>query len=66
MENNYKINKTLFENIRNKGFASFTDVQKNVIKKNWEYGAKLIEEGNKIAKKIKTLVKKLYVEITKK
>ena len=34
MENIYKINKTLFENIRNKGFTSFTDVQKNVIKKN--------------------------------
>ena len=34
MENIYKINKTLFENIRDKGFTSFTDVQKNVIKKN--------------------------------
>ena len=33
MENIYKINKTLFENIRDKGFTSFTDVQKNVIKK---------------------------------
>ena len=34
MENIYKINTTLFENIRDKGFTSFTDVQKNVIKKN--------------------------------
>ena len=36
MENLYKINKTLFENIINKGFTSFTDVQKTVIdKKNY-------------------------------
>ena len=33
MDNLYKINKTLFENIINKGFTSFTDVQKTVIDK---------------------------------
>tara|TARA_B100000700_G_scaffold279285_1_gene328087 strand:- start:76 stop:1488 length:1413 start_codon:yes stop_codon:yes gene_type:complete len=31
MDNIYKINKTLFENIKDKGFTSFTDVQKTVI-----------------------------------
>ena len=53
MDNLYKINKTLFENIINKGFTSFTDVQKTVIDKK---NVLLADETLNITKDIMSLL----------